>query len=162
MATHQQVPKPPQELRPEYRNLPRDPGTNRPILPKPVPGGPAIKTQGMSTKLTMDQREFARRVLTAGQEGGQEEYEANLRKRMMAGLLAPQLEVLVLHYMYGKPQETVVVKSKGPKTSPLAGLTAEELRLRALNVAQQILEANQAQESQDSPDPDDADDDLTH
>jgi hypothetical protein len=160
MGTTHNAPKEPDAISPGYRDLPRDPTTNRPVLP---PRAPHIKTKGMSGRLNEEQREFARRVLTRGKEGGQEEYEANLRRRMLAGILAPQLEILVLHYMYGKPAETVVVKNKVPKGSPLGELSAEELRLRALAVAQQIVEARTQAESADGDQGDDTDnDDAIH
>jgi hypothetical protein len=117
----------------------------------------------MSQKLNEEQREFARRVLTLGKEGGQAEYEANLRRRMLAGILAPQLEILVLHYMYGKPPDVLVVKDKTPKASPMGELTAEELRLRALAVAQQIMDARAQQEREENGSTDDSqDEDAIH
>lgn len=140
-------------------DLERDPTTNRPLASSLTP----IKTKGQSSKLNEEQREFARRVLTLGAPGGQAEYEANLRRRMLAGILAPQLEVLVLHYMYGKPVDTLVVKDKTPKGGHLAELTAEELRLRALAVAQQIVEArSQASKAEAEGSEDDESDDAIH
>jgi hypothetical protein len=155
--------KPPITPKPD---LPRDPTTNRPLtsaLTALPARQAAIKTKGMSGKLNEEQREFARRVLTLGKEGGQAEYEANLRRRMLAGILAPALEVLVLHYMYGKPADTLVVKDKTPKGGHLAELTAEELRLRALAVAQQIVEArSQASKAEPDGSGDDDDQDAIH
>jgi hypothetical protein len=153
MASAQKPPKEPEA------DFPRDPTTNRPI----ATALKGVKTKGMSGKLNEEQREFARRVLTLGKEGGQAEYEANLRKRMLAGILAPALEILVLHYMYGKPPDTLVVKDKTPKGSHLGELSAEELRLRALAVAQAIVEAR-SQAEREEPDASESDesDDAIH
>jgi len=142
------------------KDLPRDPTTNRPLTSGLTP----VKTKGMSGKLNEEQREFARRVLTLGKEGGQAEYEANLRRRMLAGILAPALEILVLHYMYGKPPDTLVVKDKTPKGSHLAELTGEELRLRALAVAQAIVEARTQEEKAERAENSEreSNDDVTH
>lgn len=57
----------------------------------------------MSRKATADAaREFAEDILDA-------DYLATLRARAIAGELPPQVEVLLLHYRYGKPPEQILV-----------------------------------------------------
>jgi hypothetical protein len=72
---------------------------------------------------------FAKR-LTSGDDG--KLYEKNLQARLLAGTLAPALEILILHYLYGKPVERLEIEEARPS---LEGLTATQLRERALAIA---------------------------
>jgi hypothetical protein len=68
-----------------------------------------------------------------------EEYRENFKRRWLSGTLPPALEVLALHYAFGKPTEHVNLNvQSGPDFSQLS--TAELLeRVEALNA--QLREA---------------------
>ena len=62
---------------------------------KPKTGG---RKAGTTNKATVEIKEFARLILEAPL------YQTRLRSRVMQGK-APQIEVLLFHYAYGKPKE---------------------------------------------------------
>ena len=115
---------------------------------------PAVRPRqkGERNKRTIAQEEFARRVLSGGKgEEGMKEYEDNVRMRLLAGILPPQIEALVLYYLYGKPVDRIELKDKSPA---LSHLTPEELHERALVVANTIAEARSEDETPvPSPEP---------
>lgn len=51
-------------------------------------------------------------------------YQANLRKRLQTGEIAPQLEILLWHYRFGKPADQLVVRER---EEDLSGKSNEEL-----------------------------------
>ena len=65
----------------------------------PGPGRP----KGSLDKVSRDIRERARALLS------EEGYLESLRYRLQQGILAPAVEVTLMHYAYGKPRETVDV-----------------------------------------------------
>ena len=60
----------------------------------------AGRPKGALNKATLEGREFARGIL------GSEEYREWLEARVADKSLAPQLEVMLWHYGFGKPKET--------------------------------------------------------
>jgi|CXWL01.1.fsa_nt_gi hypothetical protein len=78
---------------------------------KPKTGG---RKPGTPNKTTVEVKEFARSIL----EGPL--YQKRLRDRVMQGK-APQIEVLLFHYAYGKPKEHFSVE-RGPTMEELVSL----------------------------------------
>lgn len=76
-------------------------------------------------------RIFARKILD------DEEYRTNLRRRAVAGVLAPAVEMMLWHYVYGKPQETVNV-NVNHKGEDLTRISDEELTERLRELAEQM------------------------
>lgn len=72
-------------MRPQNRNLKRDAGPGRP--------------KGVPNKTSTEVRELARALVE------DPAYRKKLRERLLRGK-APQVEVLLYHYAYGKPKET--------------------------------------------------------
>ena len=70
------------------------------------PGRPV----GRKNNTTLAQKAFAARVL--GEPGTPEfdEFVISTRKQLLAGVLAPAITALILHYAYGKPKETIEVE----------------------------------------------------
>lgn len=58
-----------------------------------------------------------------------ETYLLNLKKRALLGVLAPAMEMMLWHYMYGKPQDTVNVNISDDRED-LTKLTDEQLAER--------------------------------
>ena len=63
------------------------------------------------------------------------DYRLSLKARVMLGT-APHMEPLLWHYAYGKPIERVEVKDT---TNEFDGLTAEQLRREAVEIARTII-----------------------
>jgi len=78
---------------------------------------------GSLNRTTLEVREFARQLIE------DPEYQAGLLGRMIAGK-APQMEMLLFHYAYGKPVErhevTASATAAGPEGSGLRGSEAAE------------------------------------
>ncbi len=78
---------------------------------------------GSLNRTTLEVREFARHQIE------DPEYQAGLRRRMIAGK-APQMEMLLFHYAYGKPVErhevTASATAAGPEGSERRGSEAAE------------------------------------
>jgi hypothetical protein len=89
------------------------------------PGGGRKK--GVPNKATQEIKEFARAFLMS------EKYRRNLERRINAGT-APQLEVLLHHYGFGKPRELVEI-SQPTNEVPLGEL----LKMLTEKEAQQLL-----------------------
>ena len=61
------------------------------------------------------------------------EYRASFLRRMIAGTLPPQLEVMLWHYRYGKPTEQLQVN-----VGDLGELTNDDLESRARYLLEQL------------------------
>jgi hypothetical protein len=57
------------------------------------------RKKGTPNKSTTEVGQFFRQILES------KTYQANLTKRFKAGKVAPALETLAFHYVYGKPKE---------------------------------------------------------
>lgn len=104
----------------------------------PTDRNPAFREQmgkgrppGRPNRRTIIGREFAQGILES------EEYQQSLKRRIENGTLSPLVEILLYHYAYGKPKETVEIR-RGP--IDLSGLSTDELAQRAHSLAKQILE----------------------
>jgi hypothetical protein len=73
------------------------------------PGRP----KGRQNNRTLQQKEFADRVLGAQGSPEFDEFVASVRQQLIAGSLPPAITTLLLHYAYGKPKEIVEVEG-GP------------------------------------------------
>ena len=78
---------------------------------------------GSPNRTTLEVRELARHQIE------DPEYQASLRRRMIAGK-APQMEMLLFHYAYGKPVErhevTAYARAAGSDGSELRGSEAAD------------------------------------
>lgn len=86
------------------------------------------------------QRQLAQDVI--GKPGTPEylEFVRSCRDQLIKGTLAPAVAVLILQYGYGKVADKIEVKDT---TESIENLSITELRQRALELAQEILEAPQ-------------------
>lgn len=66
------------------------------------------------------------------------EYLRQLKRRALGGVLAPAVEIMLWHYMYGKPAENVNVDVTYKKED-LSKLSDSELAARAKVLSEQIL-----------------------
>jgi len=86
---------------------------------------------GSLNSTTLEVREFARHLIE------DPEYQASLRRRMIAGK-APQMEMLLFHYAYGKPVErhevTASATAAGSDGSGLRGSEAADHSGRNLKI----------------------------
>ena len=64
------------------------------------------------------------------------EYRKNLKARAVAGILAPGVETLLLHYRYGKPVEHVELHDLGKVD--YTAMSTEELAARAAAVVEAL------------------------
>lgn len=92
--------------------------------------GPTAKTR----KRTQEQREFAEAIFGKTPEELRE-FIKNTRERYMAGILPPQVQVLLFQYMFGKPTDYVEVEDKTRRRKDLETMTPDQLRARALALA---------------------------
>ena len=60
-------------------------------------------------------------------------YRENLKTRARGGTLAPQVEVLILHYAWGRPTEKVQIETVAARD--LSNMTHEEMLARAKYIA---------------------------
>lgn len=67
------------------------------------------------------------------------EYVQNLHRRAVNGLLAPSMEALLWHYLYGKPQDHIEV-AVSAKDEDLSLLSDRELQDRARDLASRTLD----------------------
>jgi hypothetical protein len=74
-------------------------------------------------------KEFARLIVD------DPEYRRNLYNRAIKGDLAPAVEILLLHYRFGKPTDELTVTHKLPTDAQLSELTPEQLAARAERLA---------------------------
>lgn len=84
-------------------------GKRRHVL-GPGPGRP----KGVPNKATLEVKQFAREFLTS------EEYRESLKRRILQGK-ALTLEVMLSHYGFGVPKQSVEVETKGEVTHKLGG-----------------------------------------
>lgn len=85
-------------------------------------------------------KEFARRIVDS------EEYRQLCVVRLFEGTLPPAVEVLLLHYRYGKPADTTHLTMDPGPADALEGMTRAELAARARELAAR-LEAEAAAEA---------------
>jgi hypothetical protein len=64
-------------------------------------GNPHGKPKGTPNCATVEGRELAQRLVNSA------EYRRQLRRRLLAGDLPPAVEVLLLHYAWGKPRDVL-------------------------------------------------------
>jgi hypothetical protein len=75
----------------------------------------AGRPKGRLNNATLEVREFCRNLLASPA------YQANLKKRLETGKLAPAIEALIFAYGHGKPKDTVEVTGKdGAPLVPIA------------------------------------------
>lgn len=82
-----------------------------------------------------------------------EKYIAMLKRRAIAGVLAPAMEMMLWHYYFGKPQENVSVEVKLPGED-LTKLTDEQLAERMTKAADILgakVQAGIVDDKQDGP-----------
>lgn len=91
------------------------------------------KPQAGTRRRIQAQRDFAEAVFGKTPEEFQE-FVRNTRERYLAGILPPQVCVLLFQYMFGKPTEYVEVEDKTQRPD-LKKLTPDQLRDRALALA---------------------------
>jgi len=68
-----------------------------------------------------------------------DDYLTTLKRRAVAGILAPAMEMMLWHYVFGKPQETVNVNVNN-RTTELKNLSDEELAERAAKLSGKVLD----------------------
>ena len=91
---------------------------------------------GSPNRNTIMGRDFARDLLAS------EEYQESLKRRIVNGTLSPLIEILLYHYAYGKPKDTLEIQ-RGPVD--LSHLSNDELASRAHTLAKLIVEREQQQ-----------------
>lgn len=91
------------------------------------------KPQTKTRQRIAEQRAFAEAVFGKTPEE-LEAFVRNTRERYLAGILPPQVCVLLFQYMFGKPTEYVEVEDK-TRRADLEKLTPDQLRARALALA---------------------------
>ncbi|HXG71318.1 MAG TPA: DUF5681 domain-containing protein [Gemmatimonadaceae bacterium] len=69
-------------------------------------GNPAGRRMGSPNKVTQEIRDAARAIIE------NRAYVTKLKARLIDGK-APHMEVLLFHYAYGKPQETLNIDQRG-------------------------------------------------
>jgi len=89
--------------------------------PKLPPNAGKGRKKGSKNKATMAAKEFAQAMLN------RPEYEASLQDRLDAGK-APHMEVLLHHYIHGKPRETVRVEEKPAPLQVIALRTRQDVQ----------------------------------
>jgi hypothetical protein len=82
-------------------------------------------------KLALDPSAEARAAATALLDSA--EYQASLRRRILAGTLPPALEILLWHYRYGRPVERVNLN-----VAEVAELSTSELEARTRELLAQL------------------------
>ena len=82
-------------------------------------GNPAGKKPGTLNKATRDAKVFCQALLT------DTDYQKNFQAAWKARTLEPQLEVLVWHYAYGKPAQSLDVTLGFDLAKHLAELSSE-------------------------------------
>lgn len=117
---------------------PRNAGDGKQNPPSPVNGVrvPYGRPKGSQNKSTRLAQAFASSILDT------EEYKESLLRRIRLDTLAPAVEVLLHHYKYGKPKDTVEVVHAADQT-PLDAATAQELAAEASQLATEVLAAQQ-------------------
>ena len=89
-------------------------------------GNPGRKP-GSRNRVSREIRDIARGLLEDGV------YQRKLRLRLLAGT-APQVETLLYHYAYGKPQDSLAVTGMVPTVDPEAARASLREKLAALLV----------------------------
>jgi hypothetical protein len=99
------------------------------------PGGGRPK--GAQNKATLEIKEFARNFLMS------DRYRRTLERRILAGK-APQIEVLLHHYAFGKPTDKYVEPAlpARPEANLMSRMTKEEIR-EMYNLAKKMREIRQ-------------------
>jgi hypothetical protein len=64
-------------------------------------GGSPGRPKGVPNKATKEVKELSRRLVL------DPEYQQKLKQRLLKGTLTPAVEVLLWHYAFGKPKDTV-------------------------------------------------------
>jgi hypothetical protein len=100
------------------------------------PGGGRPK--GAQNKATLEIKEFARNFLMS------DRYRRTLERRILAGT-APQIEVLLHHYAFGKPTDKYVEPAPPARSEAnLMSRTTKEERREMYEMAKRTLEIEQA------------------
>jgi hypothetical protein len=98
--------------------------------------------QGSATSMSMAEiRSRARRLLSS------DTYLTNLETALIDRTISPQVEVLLYHYAYGKPQENVNVNHV---VEDLSTLTTEQLHERAAAALTALDEARAIEDALDA------------
>jgi len=100
---------------------------------------------GTPNRVTLEAKEVAAKLVD------DPEYRREFKRRLLAGKLAPALEVMVWHFAYGKPRETVALEGEitiglaDPRTLPTKELL-EELENEHANLGRLIAEERERQQ----------------
>lgn len=99
--------------------------------------GPGRKVGAVNQELR-ERRDLSRAIVN------DPEYRKNLQIRVSNGL-APHMETLLWHYAYGKPKDIVEVRDA---TNDFDGVTAEQLRERALQIMRRVKDPEPERQDQ--------------
>jgi len=97
-------------------------------------GGATVATRG-------DIRTWAKRLLES------DSYRKTVQQRLENGTLPPQLEVLLYHYAFGKPAETLNVSVS---MEDMSSMTTEQLAARAEELTKALNEAKALEDALDA------------
>lgn len=104
-------------------------------MPRPVIGPGPGRPKGSLNKATREFQRACRKLLE------DKDYRDALKKRLLAGTLKPQVEVMLHHYAYGKPKETIDVNHMVQEdVTALQELTPEQLAAEAQQTSRELLE----------------------
>lgn len=105
------------------------------------PGSTAPKTTTRYDLEIEKARKIIQRILESP------EYLRNLTRRAHAGVLAPAIEAMLWHYLYGKPRDEVHVVVE-ESMEDLTRLSRQELADRAIALSKKALEIPDVEEGE--------------
>lgn len=115
------------------------------LLPGHANINPAGRGKGVRNKSTTLVKDFARRVLEDGA------YRLGILQRARTGTLAPQVEVTLYHYAYGKPVERVQIDDRRTGAE-LQHMSPEELKKQFDELVEQVASERRKAENDDVAD----------